>query len=74
MSKRALAALLWFATIWVGYEIVWSMTGVPRMVGPVLAFVVSALVTTDPFGLFWSADADPTVAPVRASSIEQTSV
>jgi hypothetical protein len=54
MSKRALAAFLWFAAAWVGYEIVWSLTDVPRLAGPVIAFTVAALVTLDPMALFWT--------------------
>ena len=53
MLKRALAAFLWFAATWVGYEIVWSLTDVPRIAGPVIAFTVAALVTLDPLALFW---------------------
>jgi hypothetical protein len=53
MSKRAIAAFLWFSATWVGYEIVWSLTGVPRLAGPVIAFTVAALVTLDPMALFW---------------------
>ena len=53
MSKRALAAFLWFSATWVGYEIVWSLTGVPRLAGPVIAFAVAAVVTLDPMALFW---------------------
>ena len=53
MLKRALAAFLWFAATWVGYEIVWSLTDVPRIAGPVIAFAVAALVTLDPLALFW---------------------
>ena len=53
MFKRALAAFLWFAATWVGYEIVWSLTDVPRIAGPIVAFTVAALVTLDPLALFW---------------------
>jgi hypothetical protein len=53
MSKRALAAFLWFAATWVGYEVLWSLTEVPRIAGPVIAFTVAALVTLDPLALFW---------------------
>jgi hypothetical protein len=53
MSKRAVAAALWFAAIWFGYEILWSVTGVPRGIGPVAAFAVSAFVTVDPLRVFW---------------------
>lgn len=53
MFKRALASFLWFAAVWVGYELVWSLTDVPRIAGPVIAFTIAALVTLDPLGLFW---------------------
>jgi hypothetical protein len=53
MLKRAIAASLWFSAIWVGYELVWSLTEVPRIAGPVIAFAVAALVTLDPLALFW---------------------
>jgi hypothetical protein len=57
MKKRLTAGSLWFLAIWFGYEILWSVMGVPRMVGPMLAFVVASLVVADPAGLFWPAPA-----------------
>lgn len=53
MSKRMLSATLWFAAAWFGYEIAWSLTGVPRLVGPILAFAIAAFVAIDPLGLLW---------------------
>ena len=53
MPKRVAAALLWFAASWVGYEIVWSLTGLPRIWGPLVAFAVAGLIAVDPFGMFW---------------------
>lgn len=53
MLKRAAAAFLWYAMVWVGYEILWSMTGLPRMVGPILAASVAMIVVVDPLHLFW---------------------
>ena len=53
MLKRAAAASLWFLATWVGYEIVWSMTDVPRMLGPLLAGAVALIVTVDPLRIFW---------------------
>ena len=57
MKKRLTAGTLWFIAVWFGYEILWSLLGIPRMVGPMLAFVVSSLVVADPAGLFWPAPA-----------------
>ena len=53
MSKRLLASFLWFGAAWFGYEIVWSLIGVPRFMGPVLATAVAAFVAVDPMTLFW---------------------
>ena len=67
MLKRALAASLWFAAVWVGYEIVWSLTDAPRLAGPVIAFTVAALVTLDPLALFWPRSAG--TESVRSSAL-----
>jgi len=69
MPKRALAAFLWFAAAWFGYEIVWSVTGAPRLLGPMLAFLAGAFVTVDPFGRFWARTESHTAAvtPVEPS-------
>jgi hypothetical protein len=53
MLKRVAAAFLWYAMVWVGYEIVWSITGVPRLIGPILAASVAMVVVVDPIRLFW---------------------
>ncbi len=53
MVKRAVASILWFMAIWYGYELAWSIAGVPRIVGPILAACVAGFVANDPFGLFW---------------------
>ena len=69
MSKRAVAAILWFSAAWFGYEIVWSLTGAPRLAGPIIAFLLGAVVTVDPFGWFWSKSADEaTTTPAREPS------
>jgi hypothetical protein len=70
MSKRVAAALLWYAAVWVGYEIVWSLTGVPRAFGPIIATAVSAFVGVDPAGLFWPRTAK---APRSVASAEPLS-
>jgi hypothetical protein len=57
MNKRAVATVLWFVAIWVGYEIVWSVTGVPRAIGPIVATAVAGFVGLDPHGLFWARSA-----------------
>jgi len=53
MFKRTAAAFLWFLMVWVGYEILWSVFGVPRLLGPVAAAFVASGVVLDPLGAFW---------------------
>jgi hypothetical protein len=66
MFKRAFAASLWFAATWFGYEIAWSLTDVPRIAGPFVAFAVAALVTLDPLSLFWPRSAQRDGATSRS--------
>jgi hypothetical protein len=47
MKKRLLAAILWFAAVWVTYELVWSLADVPRAIGPVLAMAVAISIAVD---------------------------
>jgi hypothetical protein len=61
MFKRGVAALLWFGAAWFGYEIVWSLTGIVRLGGPVIASAIAAVVVVDPMGWFWPRSARPNV-------------
>ena len=53
MQKRLIAAPLWAIAVLVTYELAWSLVGVPRDLGPVLALAAAAFVGLDPLGLFW---------------------
>jgi hypothetical protein len=64
MSKRAAASFLWFAATWLGYEILWSIGGPPRMLGPILAACVAMIVFIDPPHLFWPRPEVSDPAPV----------
>jgi hypothetical protein len=68
MSKRAVAAVLWFAASWVAYELLWSVSGVPRMIGPIVAAGVSAFVALDPQRLFWPAPGPANRAPAHVGA------
>ena len=66
MLKRTASAFAWFAAVWFAYEIAWSLTGVPRLAGPVFAFAIAAFIAVDPAHLFWP----PAVRPeARSRSI-----
>jgi hypothetical protein len=53
MLTRVAAAFLWYAMVWIGYEIAWSVVGLPRLIGPILAAAVAMIVVVDPLHLFW---------------------
>lgn len=74
MNKRAVASLLWFAMIWVAYEILWSVTGVLRPIGPVIAAAVAAVVAVDPLGALWPKAArreSTSLRPIRSLAGER---
>lgn len=60
--KRLIAGPLWFVSFALMYELLWSLTGVPREIGPVIALVVGVTVWIDPMHWFWP------VAPDRSSA------
>jgi hypothetical protein len=68
MTKRMAATFLWYAMVWVGYEIAWSVAGVPRIFGPILAASVAVFVTVDPFQRFWPRPDVHDPSPVEAGS------
>jgi hypothetical protein len=67
MAKRMAAAFLWYGMVWVGYEIAWSVVGIPRSLGPILAASVAMFITVDPLRLFWPRPEDPGPASVEAT-------
>ena len=57
MSKRTLAAVLWFFAGWVGAGGVFAMSGMPSELGMIVGAVVAALVDWDPKGWIWAKQA-----------------
>jgi hypothetical protein len=53
MSKRTLAAILWFFAGWVGAGGVFAMSGMPSELGIIVGAVVAALIDWDPAGWIW---------------------
>ncbi len=60
--KRLIAGPLWFISFALMYELLWSLTGVPRIAGPVIALAVGVTVWIDPMHWFWP------FAPNRSSA------
>lgn len=54
MSKRTLAAILWFFAGWVGAGGVFAMSGLPSELGMIVGAVIAALIDWDPKGWIWA--------------------
>jgi hypothetical protein len=67
--KRLIAGPLWFISFALMYELLWSLTGVPRVVGPVIALVVGVTVWIDPMHWFWPAP-DRSTAAMPPSALQ----
>jgi len=70
VSKRAVAGLLWFFSIWATYELLWSVVGAPRLIGPILGLVAASLVVVDPTGRFWGVPLAVNVTRLTGSRLE----
>ena len=68
--KRLIAGPLWFISFAVMYELIWSLTGVPRMIGPVIALVVGVTVWIDPMHWFWPVAPERPAAAMPASALQ----
>lgn len=73
--KRFAAVILWFVSVGAAFEYATLLTGLPSVVGLVVAGLVSAFVGIDPLHLIWrgpsastetSADRVPTHLPVHS--------
>lgn len=52
--KRLVSGLLWFVGVWCLYEVAVSITGLPRLAGPILGLGIATFVVIDPAGWFWT--------------------
>lgn len=68
--KRLIAGSLWFLAFWFMYELLWSLTGVPRLAGPVIAMFVAATVSVDPMHWFWPARSGRPTASMSSPSFQ----
>ena len=71
--KRLMAGPLWFIAFVLMYELLWSLTGVPRIAGPVIGLMIGVTVWIDPLHWFWPAAPDRSTG-ARPSPALQASV
>ena len=63
MTKRVLAALLWFYTGWYAGAILAEFLGVSPVLGPLLGAAAAGLIAGDPRRLIWKSRSATPVAP-----------
>ena len=68
MTKRALAAVLWFYTGWYAGAMLAEIIGVNALLGPIIGVAAAALVVGDPFRRIWSSR--PTEPKTEAVLVE----
>ena len=54
MTKRVVAAFLWFYIVWVAWNVVAYVTGLSILFGPVVAAAVAAFIACDPMHRIWT--------------------
>ena len=66
MSKRILAAFLWFYTGWYAGAMLAEILSVSPALGPIIGAAAAGLIVGDPRGMIWKR---PTVSSTSAPSI-----
>jgi hypothetical protein len=54
MKKRALAAVLWFYSVWYAGAMIAHVLGLSPALGPILGTAAAAIVAGDPRGFIWA--------------------
>jgi hypothetical protein len=72
MTKRVIAALLWFYAGWYAGAMLAEFFGVSPFLGPIVGAAAAALIAGDPRHLIWQrrAATDPSAAPAMESAVE----
>jgi hypothetical protein len=52
MARRTIVTSLWFASIYLAGEVIWSVAGTPRALNAILAVAAATFVFVDPFRVF----------------------
>ena len=68
MTKRVLAAFLWFYTGWYAGAMIAEMLGVSPFLGPIIGVAAAGLVVLDPRRIIW------TVRPAETSATSMEAV
>jgi hypothetical protein len=66
MKKRALAAVLWFYSMWYAGAMIAQDAGLSPALGPILGTAAAAIIAGDPRGIIWAREPK---APARKTSV-----
>lgn len=73
MTKRILAAMLWFYAGWYAGAVLADMFGVSPLLGPVIGVAAAALIVGDPRRIIWtSRAATATASTAPTESLAET--
>ena len=67
MTKRILAAMLWFYTGWYAGAMLAEFIGVSALLGPVIGAAAAGIITIDPRRIIWTS---PEPAPALEAAAE----
>jgi len=59
MTKRVIAALLWFYTGWYAGATIAVLLGISPVIGPILGAAAAGLIVGDPRRIIWTRAASP---------------
>lgn len=68
MTKRVVAALLWFYTGWYAGAILASVLGVSAVLGPIVGVAAAGLIVGDPRRIIWRPRSPSPIAEVSPKS------
>ena len=69
MTKRILAAFLWFYTGWYAGAMLAEFLSISPLLGPIIGAAAAGLIVGDPRGMIWKRQTvRPTSAPAKSSA------
>ena len=71
MTKRVLAAMLWFYAGWYAGAIIAEFIGVSPFLGPLIGAAAAGLIAGDPRRIIWKRPATPVVASTSPEAMPE---
>jgi hypothetical protein len=68
MTKRVVAAFLWFYTGWYAGAMIAAFVGISPVVGPIIGVAAAGLVVADPRRMFWARPDRAEAAPATVEA------